>query len=140
MSDFESVEYVIVDEEGVIRQLGRLDRQSFLTLQGNMPAGLMYEVEELGPSANLQLVDPDNPPIDRPFLGDVLDRETKEIKRFPPPPPPEPVHDWRLERARAYPTLSDFLEAVHERELGNTKPFQEWVKKCNEVKARIPKV
>jgi hypothetical protein len=43
------------------------------------------------------------------------------------------------ERAKAYPDVRVFMEAMYEREKGNEAPLQAWVAACDAVKARFPK-
>lgn len=47
--------------------------------------------------------------------------------------------DYAAARARAYPPLTDFADALVKQALGDPKPFLDYVAKCKAVKDRIPK-
>lgn len=47
--------------------------------------------------------------------------------------------DYRATRARRYPDLSEFADAVYWAERGDRSKLDEWLARCDAVKATVPK-
>lgn len=52
---------------------------------------------------------------------------------------PAKAADYRFERAQAYPSVSDFADALYWREQGDDTKWRAWLDACAAVKSKYPK-
>lgn len=62
---------------------------------------------------------------------------TYENNQFIKPEPPQIAYD--LERRMNYPQLADFVDAYYWAQRGNNDKMNEYLAKCDDVKAKYPK-
>ena len=49
------------------------------------------------------------------------------------------MSDYKIIRIPEYPSMRDFLEAVHDKEKGDDTKYKAWVSACDKVKSDFPK-
>ena len=49
------------------------------------------------------------------------------------------MSNYKLDRRPLYPSMRDFLEAVHDKEKGDDTKYKAWVVACDKVKSDFPK-
>ena len=47
--------------------------------------------------------------------------------------------DYKILRRVQYPSIIDFLEAVHDKEKGDDTKYKAWIAACDKVKSDFPK-
>tara|TARA_B100000131_G_C18094555_1_gene603499 strand:+ start:541 stop:696 length:156 start_codon:yes stop_codon:yes gene_type:complete len=49
------------------------------------------------------------------------------------------MSDYKTIRRPEYPSIQDFLEAVHDKEKGDDTKYNAWIAACDKVKSDFPK-